>query len=293
VNQSRPPWIELQDVYYTYLRGTPMETLALQGVSMEVGPGETVALIGPTGSGKSTLLQHLNGLLRPQAGWARVFGHDLSDPLTDVRSIRQRVGLVMQQPESQLFERYAGDDVAFGPLNLGLSLAEARERVRQAMNAVGLPFETYKNRLTLTLSSGERRRLALAGILALEPQILVLDEPTTGLDPKGRNELLALLKHWRVQGERAVVLASHNMDDVALLADRVIVLVAGRVAHTGTPRQIFSDPAFLLQHGLGLCSATQAVQALSACGVAIPPDLLTLEEVCDAVVRSASEHIRV
>lgn len=285
------PWVALRDIHYTYLRGTPLEAAALRGVSLEVRAGETVAVIGPTGSGKSTLLQHLNGLLRPQRGQALVFGHDLSDPSVDLREIRRRVGLVFQQPEDQLFERYAGDDVAFGPRNYGLPIDIVRERVRAAMEAVGLPFEAYKDRLTMTLSGGERRRLALAGVLALEPQILVLDEPTAGLDPMGRRSLLQHLRLWKEQGERAIVLTTHNMDDVASLADRVCVLVDGQVVRSGLPRQIFGDPDFLLQHGLGLPSATEVVRALARRGCSIPVDLLTMGEVAKAVEGLAYERV--
>jgi energy-coupling factor transport system ATP-binding protein len=288
---SHAPWIELRDVHYTYLRGTPLEATALRDVSVEVWPSETVALIGPTGSGKSTLLQHLNGLLRPQSGRVQVFDRALSDPRVDVRPIRQRVGLVFQQPELQLFERYAGDDAAFGPLAFGLSLDEARERVRNAMEAVGLPFAEYKDRLTLTLSGGERRRLALAGVLASEPQVLALDEPTAGLDPQGRTQLLAFLRRWREQGDRAIVLTSHNMDDVAMLADRVYVLVDGQVVRSGATRDIFGDAEFLLGHGLGLPSAAQAVRALVQRGCPIPANLLMLEEVADAIVRLSHERV--
>jgi energy-coupling factor transport system ATP-binding protein len=237
------------------------------------------------------LLQHLNGLLRPLEGKVQVFDRNLADPRADVRPIRQRVGLVFQQPEMQLFERYAGDDAAFGPLAFGLSLDEARERVRTAMESVGLPFETYKDRLTLTLSGGERRRLALAGVLALEPQVLALDEPTAGLDPQGRRALLALLRQWRQRGERAILLSTHNMDDVAALADRVYVLVEGQVARSGTAREIFSDPDFLLQHGLGLPSATRVVQALASRGCPIATNLLSLEEVAEAIGRLCHERV--
>lgn len=289
---SQAPCIALDDVHYTYLAGTPLETRALRGVSMDIRPGETVAIIGPTGSGKSTLLQHLNGLLRPHAGRARVLGIDLTDPRADVRALRRRVGLVFQQPEAQLFERYAGDDVAFGPLAFGASLEQARERVRRAMEAVGLPFETYKDRLTLTLSGGERRRLALAGVLALEPQVLVLDEPTAGLDPRGRNDLLALLRPWR-DADRAIVFSSHNMDDVALLADRVYVIAEGRIAHAAPAREAFAAPESLVGFGLGLPTATMFAQALARRGCPIPTDLLTLEELAHAIVRLADERIRV
>ncbi len=286
------PWIALDDVHYTYMRGTPLEAHALRGIHMGVWPGETVALIGPTGSGKSTLLQHLNGLLRPDSGRARVLGVDLTEPRADVRALRRRVGLVFQQPEAQLFERYAGDDVAFGPLAFGATLDEARERVRNAMNAVGLPFEAYKDRLTLTLSGGERRRLALAGVLALEPQVLALDEPTAGLDPQGRSDLIALLRAWR-RPDRAIVFTSHNMDDVALLADRVYVVADGQIAHAGATRDTFANPDLLAEFGLRLPTAATLAHAVVRRGYPIPTNLLTLEELALAIVRLADERIRV
>ncbi|MBC7257676.1 MAG: energy-coupling factor transporter ATPase [Chloroflexi bacterium] len=289
---AQDPWIALDDVHYTYLQGTPLENRALRGVHMEVGSGETVAIIGPTGSGKSTLLQHLNGLLRPHSGRVRVLGYDLADPRCDVRALRKRVGLVFQQPEAQLFERYAGDDVAFGPLMFGASIDEARERVRDAMNAVGLPFEAYKDRLTLALSGGERRRLALAGVLALAPQILALDEPTAGLDPKGREDLIALLQQWR-RADRAIVFSSHNMDDVALLADRVYIVADGQIAHSGPTRQVFANPDWLAEFGLGLPSATALAHALALRGCPVPTNVLSLEELAQAIVRLADERVRV
>lgn len=289
---AQGPWVVLDDVHYTYLQGTPLENRALRGVHMEVRAGETVAIIGPTGSGKSTLLQHLNGLLRPHSGRVRVLGCDLSDPRCDVRALRKRVGLVFQQPEAQLFERYAGDDVAFGPLMFGASIDEARERVRAAMNSVGLPFEAYKDRLTLALSGGERRRLALAGVLALDPQILALDEPTAGLDPKGREDLIALLRQWR-RADRAIVFSSHNMDDVALLADRVYIVADGQIAHSGPTRQVFANPDWLAEFGLGLPPATALAHTLALRGCPVPTNVLSLEELAQAIVRLADERVRV
>ena len=287
---AQAPYIVLEDVHYTYLQGTPLETHALRGASMDIWPGETVAIVGPTGSGKSTLLQHLNGLLRPQAGRARVLGVDLTDPRADVRALRKRIGLVFQQPEAQLFERYAGDDVAFGPLMFGASLEQARQQVRRAMESVGLPFDAYKDRLTLTLSGGERRRLALAGVLALEPQILVLDEPTAGLDPKGRGDLIALLRRWR-SADRAIVFTSHSMDDVALLAHRVYVVAGGQTVQAGPTREVFANPASTEAHGLGLPTAAMLSQALARRGCPIPTDVLTLEELAQAIVRLAHERV--
>jgi energy-coupling factor transport system ATP-binding protein len=194
-----------------------------------------------------------------------------------MQEIRQRVGLVFQNPEDQLFEQYAGDDVAFGPRVLGASQNEVRARVQQAMEAVGLPLE-YKDRLTSELSQGQRRRLALAGVLALGPQILVLDEPTAGLDPMGRQSLLGHLSSWIGGGERAMVLATHNMDDIASLATHVVVLVGGRVVLGGSPREVFRSPEVLVENGLELPVPMQAAQQLRQRGFRLGTDVLTVDE---------------
>jgi len=272
------PLIQVKALHHTYLRGTPMETASLRGVDLTIQRGEVVGLMGPTGSGKSTLLQHLNGLLRPQQGEVWVRGQSLADPGTDLRGVRQRVGLLFQNPEDQLFERYAGDDVAFGPRNLRLGRDEVRERVHRAMEAVGLGFSAFKDRLTVTLSQGERRRLALAGVLALEPDVLALDEPTAGLDPRGREELLDYLMRWRVERGGTIVLASHTMEDLAQLADRVYVLLAGRIALEGTPRQVFSQGEALARLGLGVPAATAVMRRLRAGGIPVRTECLTIEE---------------
>jgi energy-coupling factor transport system ATP-binding protein len=282
---SVQPLIEVERLQHTYLAGTPLEVQSLHGVDLQVHPGESVGIMGPTGSGKSTLLQHLNGLLRPQSGEVRVGGVALSDPRADVRAIRQRVGLFFQNPEDQLFERYAGDDVAFGPRNLHLPHDEVRERVRAAMEAVGLPFE-YKDRLTSELSQGERRRLALAGVLALQPQVLVLDEPTAGLDPQGRRELLRTLTEWRARDDptpqagqgKALVLASHNMEDIAALCGRVYVLVDGRIVLHGSAREVFGQRELLVQHGLAVPTATEVMFLLRQRGCPVTDTVLTDEE---------------
>jgi energy-coupling factor transporter ATPase len=278
-------FIEVHDLSYRYAPGTPLETQALSGVSLEVARGEIVGIIGATGSGKSTLLQHLCGLLRPQSGRVRVADLELSDPATDLRAVRRRVGMVFQSPEDQLFERYVGDDVAFGPKNLGLPRDEVRERVRRAMDAVGLGFEAFKDRLTLTLSGGERRKAALAGIFALEPDAFLLDEPTAGLDPVGREELLDLLRRWNAERGATLVVSSHNMDDIAYLANRVYVLDRGRVAFSGSTREVFSSASPLQQLGLELPGATAVAQALAALGWPIDTSVLTLTEAADAIER--------
>ena len=281
---TRPPapLIKVRALAHTYLQGTPLETRALFGVDLQVQTGETVGIIGPTGSGKSTLLQHLNGLLRPQQGDVLVNGTSLSDPAVDIRAIRQCVGLVFQSPEDQLFERYAGDDVAFGPRNLSVPREEVRSRVRRAMEMVGLPF-AFKDRLTADLSQGQRRRLALAGVLALEPQVLVLDEPTAGLDPQGRRALLRTLSAWGSQGGHATVMASHNMEDIAELCDRVCVLVAGEIVLRGSPREVFSHYDTLVNCGLSVPVPTEVMVRLLRRGYQVPADVLTAEEAAKGI----------
>jgi energy-coupling factor transporter ATPase len=271
------PLIQVRALGHTYLRGTPLEVRSLHHVDLEVYAGDVVGIVGPTGSGKSTLLQHLNGLLRPQDGEVWVNGVSLSDPAVDMRAIRQRVGLLFQSPEDQLFERYAGDDVAFGPRNLGLPAEEVRDRVRKALDDVGLPF-TYKDRLIAELSEGQRRRLALAGVLAMEPQVLVLDEPTAGLDPQGRRELLGVLSGWCAQDERAIVLASHNMEDVTAVCTHVHVLVEGTVVLSGSPREVFCNADLLERYGLAIPAATESVRMLRQRGYPVSTNVLFADE---------------
>jgi energy-coupling factor transporter ATPase len=273
------------DLSHSYGRGTPLEVPSLNGVSLEVARGEIVGIIGPTGSGKSTLLQHLCGLMRPESGDVWVDGFDLANPDMDPMEIRRRVGMVFQLPEDQLFERYVGDDVAFGPRNQGLDRATIRERVRVALESVGLPFDEFKDRVTLALSGGERRKVALAGVLAMAPEALLLDEPTAGLDPRGRAELLALLKKWHEERDLTIVLSSHNMDDLANLAYRVYVISEGRNVLSGTTREVFAQTSALLELGLGIPSMTAIVSALAAEGLPVRKDVLTLEEAVETINR--------
>jgi len=275
--------IEVRGLCHTYLAGTPLAQASLRGIDLTVDEGQVAALIGATGSGKSTLLQHLNGLLRPQQGRVWVSGHDLGDSRTDLRQIRRLVGLVFQRPEDQLFEAYVGDDVAYGPRQGGLHGAELRERVQWAMGLVGLDFERYKDRLTATLSGGERRKAGLAGVLALRPTVLLLDEPTAGLDPAARGDLLANLSALRRQG-MTMLIATHNMDDVAALADVVYVLQEGRVALQGGPREVFAQVGALQALGLSVPSVVQLMVAVRARGLAVPLDVLTLDEAEAAIL---------
>ena len=279
------PFFQVQNLSHAYGRNTPFETRSLSAVSLQVEREEIVGLIGPTGSGKSTLLQHLCGLLRPQGGRVWVAGSDLADPEIDVRSIRQRVGMVFQLPEDQLFARYVGDDVAFGPRNQGLERSAIRERVRSALDAVGLPFAAFKDRLTLTLSGGERRKVAIAGVLAMSPDALLLDEPTAGLDPAGRRELLDLLKRCHAEQGMTMIVSSHNMDDLAELTSRIYVLHNGRIALEGTTRDIFAHAQPLRELGLEVPAVTQIIDTLCAAGIPLERGALTLEEAGEAILR--------
>jgi energy-coupling factor transport system ATP-binding protein len=253
--------IRAESLTHYYMRGTPLEVKAIEGVNVEVRRGEVLGIIGHTGSGKSTVVQHFNALMRPHAGRVTVFGQAVTES-TDVRELRRRVGLVFQSPEAQLFEQYVGDDVAYGPRNLKLSKDEVRERVRRAMEAVGLPFDDFKDRITFSLSGGQMRRVALAGVLALEPEVLVLDEPTAGLDPRGREQLWQMILAMRQQRAITLVVISHNMEELARVCDRLVVMAGGQVVMTGTPREIFADAARLRALGLGVPGVTEAFAQL-------------------------------
>lgn len=269
--------IEVEQLSHWYLRGLPLESRALENVDFDVAHGETMGLVGATGSGKSTLMQHLNGLLRPQQGRVRVASYDLGEPTTDVRAVRRLVGMVFQQPEDQLFAQFVGDDVAFAPRQFGLDANAVRERVRWAMQMVGLDFDTFKDRLTMTLSGGERRRVALAGVLAMQPQILVADEPTAGLDPRARAQTLDIFRRLQVEGT-TLVIASHRMEDVAALCQRVTVLNDGHVLARGTTRDIFARADVLRASGLDVPPIARLAEALCAQGWHIPPDVLSADE---------------
>jgi len=270
--------LEVEDLHHTYLPGSPFEAVSLRGVNMRVEEGEIVAIIGPTGSGKSTLIQHFNGLIRPQKGKVLVLGQDLSDHSLDVKWLRRQVGLIFQTPEQQLFEQYVGDDIAFGPRNFGLGRPEVRQRVKKAMETVGLGFEEFKDRMTFSLSGGEMRKVAIAGVLALEPTILIFDEPTCGLDPATASEFLSKIRELRDQEERTVILVSHDMESVAKLADRIYVIVQGRTVLEGTPRQIFSQSGLLRSYGLDAPQVTQVMHGLRHRGREVRVDLLSVSE---------------
>lgn len=275
--------IVVEDLWHTYMAGTPFEHHALRGVSLEIHEGEIVGIIGQTGSGKSTLIQYFNGLMRPVRGRVTVAGQNLGARDADIGAVRTCVGLVFQDPEDQVFERLVGDDVAYGPRQLGLPFAEIRERVRWAMETVGLPFDAFKDRYTFTLSGGELRKAALAGVLALRPRVLVLDEPTSGLDPGSREELRARIGEFRAREGLTLVLVSHDMDEIARLCDRLYVLHDGTIAIAGTPREVFSERARLAELGLAPPVPAQVVQRLRERGYPIAGDGLTVDEAARAI----------
>jgi len=276
---SREPFIQVNDLHHNYLRDTPLEVTALRGVSMEIHKGESVGIIGRTGAGKSTVVQHFNGLIRPrEPGKVIVDGQDLSDPQVDVRRIRQKIGLVFQYPEQQLFERLVGDDIAFGPKKLGMEQADRRERVKWAMEMVGLDFEEFKDRFTFSLSGGEMRKAALAGVLALQPEMLILDESTSGVDPRSRKELLGRLLALHKEHGLTLAFVSPNMEDMAGLVDRIYVMDKGRVVMSGTTREVFSQPERLREHGLGVPQVTEVAHELIGRGVPVERIPVTVEE---------------
>ncbi|RNB84519.1 energy-coupling factor transporter ATPase [Brevibacillus fluminis] len=261
--------LSVKNLTHIYMKGTPLQHQALFGVDVEVNEGECIAIIGHTGCGKSTLIQHFNGLQLPQGGSVVIDGVDLSKPKLDVKSLRRKVGLVFQNPEDQIFEKIIGDDIAYGPLKMGLPMKEVVSRVRWAMDMVGLDFEEMKDRVTFALSGGQKRKVALAGILALKPKIIVLDEPTAGLDPYSRNELLARIKRLNKEEKVTVIFVSHNMEEVAFMADRVYVMAGGKVVHSGTPREIFSNKALMREHHIGMPESVEILHELQDQGYAV------------------------
>lgn len=270
--------IKIEDLTFIYNTNTPFEKKALDNINLEIEDGEFVGLIGHTGSGKSTLIQHLNGLLKPSSGRIEIDGVDITAKNMNLKSIRQKVGLVFQYPEHQLFEETIYKDIAFGPLNLGLSQEEVDERVKEAMDLVGLDFEDNKDRSPFELSGGQKRRVAIAGVLAMKPKVLILDEPTAGLDPKGRDDILGQLQSLYERNNMTIILVSHSMEDIAKLVNRIIVMHKGKVAIVGTPREVFKKADMLESMGLGVPQITYFMKAFKEKGHNIREDVLTVDE---------------
>ncbi len=276
--------IIIEKLSYTYGAGTPFEIKALDEISLSISEGEFIGIIGQTGSGKSTLIQHLNGLILPQNGKVIVDQIDLGAKGADLRRVRQRVGLVFQYPEHQLFEETVAKDIAFGPRNLGLPSKEIELRVEQALRQVGLSIGELGQRSPFELSGGQMRRVAIAGVLAMRPNVLILDEPTAGLDPKGREELLGELAALHRRDKMTVVLVSHSMNEIAQVASRLIVLHQGRVFADGPPRVVFAEAKQLRNIGLGAPQVTELLQALGERGLSLPPVALSVHEAKDYIL---------
>ncbi len=269
--------IKLEDVSYTYMKGGPFEKRALNSVSLNIGKGEFIGLIGHTGSGKSTLIQLLNGLIKPDSGKVTVDGDIITDKKTKLRDIRFKVGLVMQYPEYQLFEETVIKDISFGPLNMGCSSEEARNRAEFAASIVGISKELFE-KSPFDLSGGQKRRVAIAGVLAMDPKVLILDEPTAGLDPAGRDEILCKIKDMHERMNLTVILVSHSMEDIARLADRIVVMNKGEVSMFDTPEKIFSNPEKLEEIGLAVPQVTMVVNKLSELGFPIKKGIYKEED---------------
>ena len=278
--------IQVENLVHTYAPGTPLARTALRGVSLEIGPGERVGLLGPTGSGKSTLVQHLVGLLEPTAGRVCLDGVPARERTAAARAQRRRAGLAFQYPEDQIFERTVFREVAFGPRNLGLGETEVATRVRWALEMVGLGAATMEGRVPFTLSGGEMRRVALASILSLCPEVLILDEPTAGLDPQGRRELLDRVRAWQEQTGRTLILVSHDLDGLAPVVERVVVLAGGEVVADGPVRRVLSDGELLRAAGLDVPQTVALLQALREAGWAVRTDRLRPEEAVAEIARA-------
>ncbi len=276
--------IKLEHVTYTYGAGTPFEKTALYDTSVEIHEGEFVGIIGHTGSGKSTFVQLLNGLIQPTTGTVTVDGTDISKKTKEVMVMRHKVGMVFQYPEYQLFEETIAKDIAFGPRNFGLSEQEIEERVREAMDFVGLDYQTYADRSPFRLSGGQMRRVAIAGVIAIHPQYLILDEPSAGLDPIGRREIFSEIQRWHKEKDVTVILVSHNMEDVSQMANRLLVLSHGKIQLDGEPLDIFSTKQDVLQQaGVSVPPATSVLQYLQTRGFTVNDRVHSIDESVDAL----------
>jgi len=282
--------IKIENLTHVYMPKSPFEKIALDNVSIEIEDGDFVALIGHTGSGKSTLIQHMNGLLKPSKGKILVDGIDITAKGVKLTDIRKKVGLVFQYAEYQLFEETIEKDIAFGPKNLGLSEEEISKRVKKSIEMVGLNYEVYKNKSPFDLSGGQKRRVAIAGVIAMEPKTLILDEPTAGLDPKGRDDVLRQIQRLHKEYGMTIILVSHSMEDVAKIALKVVVMNEGKVVLQGTPKEIFKEIETLEKIGLGVPQVTYLMQALKAKGFKVSENAYTIEQARIEILKALAEN---
>lgn len=283
--------IKVENLTHIYDYGMPFQHVALDDVSFEIKDGDFVGLIGHTGSGKSTLIQHLNGIMKPHSGKIFINDFDITQKNQNLTEIRKRVGIVFQYAEYQLFEESVAKDIAFGPMNLGLSQEEIDVRVKESMKAVGLEYDTYAEKSPFDLSGGQKRRVAIAGVIAMNPEVLILDEPTAGLDPGGRDEIFNLIKDLYKRKNMTIILSSHSMDDMAKLVNTLMVMNKGKLEMIGSPREIFRDNASKLKSmGLDIPQVLElAIRLKSELGFNIRTDVLNLEEVKNEIQRCIKE----
>ncbi|MGL5692481.1 MAG: energy-coupling factor transporter ATPase [Peptostreptococcaceae bacterium] len=278
--------IVVKNLTYIYNEDMPFSSKALDNISFEIEDKDFVGIIGHTGSGKSTLIQHLNGLLKPSSGEIHINDFNITNPELNLTDIRKRVGVVFQYPEYQLFEETVEKDIAFGPSNLGLEASEIHNRVKGSMEAVGLDYNEYKDKSPFELSGGQKRRVAIAGVIAMNPEVLILDEPTAGLDPGGRDEIFDLIKMLHKKHNMTIILSSHSMDDMAKLAKTIIVMNRGKIEFMGTPREIFNSKAIRLKEiGLDIPQTIELAIKLKEKGFDIRQDILTIEEAKEEILR--------
>ena len=275
--------IRVEHLTHIYDKGMPTQSVALDDISFTAEDGQFIGVIGHTGSGKSTLLQHLNGLLKPDSGRVIVGDVDITAPGISMVEIRKRIGLVFQYPEYQLFEETVAKDVAFGPKNLGLSDEQIEERVREAIELVGLDYETVKDRSPFELSGGQKRRVAIAGVVAMRPEVLILDEPTAGLDPKAHKDVLTMVEEVHRRTGNITIFVSHNMADIARLSDKIVVIDSGRLVTVGTPKEVFSRKDELRAVGLDLPPVTEFTESLREKGIDLSATILDVEQAAEEI----------
>lgn len=281
--------IKIENLTHVYMPKSPFEKKALDNVNLVIEDGEFLALIGHTGSGKSTLIQHLNGLLEPTSGRILVDDIDITNKEAKLTEIRKKIGLVFQYPEYQLFEETIEKDIAFGPNNLELSSEEVSRRVKKSMEMVGLDYETYKNVSPFDLSGGQKRRVAIAGVIAMEPKVLILDEPTAGLDPQGRDDILEQIKLLHEKYKMTIVLVSHSMEDVGKLAQRIVVMNKGKVELLGKPSEVFKEVETLEKIGLAVPQVTYLMRVLRERGFNVSDEIFTIEKGTEAILKVLSK----
>lgn len=303
--------IKIVDLTHIYDKKTPNETIAVDHINLDVATGEFIGLIGHTGSGKSTLIQQLNGLLKPSSGEIIISGYNITDGLDQpskkgrikkseinarkkrLIEVRKRVGLVFQYPEYQLFEETVEKDISFGPVNLGLGPEEVTLRVIEAMKTVGLDYEIYKDRSPFELSGGQKRRVAIAGVLAMKPEVLILDEPTAGLDPRGRDEILSQIKSLHLREKITVIIVSHSMEDMAKIAERLIVMNKGTIVLDGTPKEVFRHIDLLEEIGLAVPQISYLIRSLVDNGFNIDSSIITVEEAKESLIKIINKKSQV